>query len=297
MVSQNNDVHISSSCYGHGKLVSVACNHMRIAELKIATRYDCRLASQATNSMVALCLPCTSFLFMLRVYGVFRGCRIIIAVFGLLWVSTLGAITQPFTIHRERALDPALDFCLTQVEKFSTFGLIAVAIFDTAVFAVISMRCISCGMAESWKERTKSFFCGKGIGNVSRLLLQTGQLYYLLVAIFAFYLACKTNTISCSVSIGITLMATVILLVPSVPAIIKCCVTFPGAAIQNSMACRVFRLLRQGMLDDSPVLCLTDGQEFYDSQPAPRVDRSRASAELKTPMACHLVGVGPGSIV
>lgn len=142
------------------------------------------MASQAANSMAALCLPCTSFLFVLRICGVFRECRTILVVFILLWTSTLGAITQPFTIHRERTLtSDSVELCLTEVEKFSTFGLIAVAIFDTAIFIAISIRCITCGMAETWRERTKSFFDGKSMGNVSRLLLKTGQLYYLSVTI------------------------------------------------------------------------------------------------------------------
>ena len=137
------------------------------------------MVAQATNSLAALSLPCTSFLFVLRVYGVFRDCRILLLVFTLLWAGTLGAITQPFTIHRGKTMDVGTELCLTEVEKFSTFGLIAVAIFDTAVFIAISIRCISCGMADGWKQWTRSFFEGSSMGRVSRLLLKTGQLYYL----------------------------------------------------------------------------------------------------------------------
>lgn len=127
--------------------------------------------------------PGTSLLFLLRVRAVFLHNRPALVFFAVLWVSTLGTLTQPLTIHREKSDDMSL--CLTDVESFSTVGLIAVAVFDTAVLLAISVRLgvMSYMISNGWKDRTKSFFTGGNIplGGpiVSRLLLKTGQLYYL----------------------------------------------------------------------------------------------------------------------
>lgn len=123
-------------------------------------------------------------LFLLRVRAVFLHNRPVIVAFVMLWISTLGTLTQPFTIHRERT-HANTSLCLTAVESFSTVGLIAVAVFDTAVFLAISVRLgvMSYLGTNDWKGRTKSFFTGGNIpleGPVmSRVLLKTGQLYYL----------------------------------------------------------------------------------------------------------------------
>lgn len=141
------------------------------------------MLTQATDWFAALCLPATSMLFLLRVKAVFHQSRLVILFFVILWMSTLGTLSQPFTIHRETSHDASL--CLTDVESFSTVGLIAVVVFDTAVFLAISIRLGLMAYVETdnWKERIKSFFTGGNIllegPTVTGLLLRTGQLYYL----------------------------------------------------------------------------------------------------------------------
>lgn len=64
------------------------------------------------------------------------------------------------------------------VKGYSSAGLVAAAVNDTLVFIAISYKLVACSFADSWSERLKSFFRGQYMGQISRVLLQTGQIYY-----------------------------------------------------------------------------------------------------------------------
>lgn len=71
-------------------------------------------------------------------------------------------------------------FCVnSDVKPFSSAGIVVVAVHDTLVFLAIGIRLVMFSLADTWSERFKTFLSGKGMGNVSRALLHTGQLYYL----------------------------------------------------------------------------------------------------------------------
>jgi hypothetical protein len=54
------------------------------------------------------------------------------------------------------------------------------AIYDTLVFLAISFRILSYTVVgDTFEARVKSFFRGTGLPNLSRSILQGGQLYYL----------------------------------------------------------------------------------------------------------------------
>lgn len=67
------------------------------------------------------------------------------------------------------------------VKSYTSSGLVAAAVNDTMVFVAISWKLILVSFAEGWSGRMESFFRGKYMGRISRVLLQTGQLYYLYV--------------------------------------------------------------------------------------------------------------------
>lgn len=115
-------------------------------------------------------------LFFLRVQAVFRRSPVIVAIFAFLWLSTLSAFTLPFGSAGQNI---ATGCVTTTVTRYSSVGFITVAIFDTSVFVMISVRLVSYGMADSFKERFVSFFSGYDMGQLSRAVLKTGQLYYL----------------------------------------------------------------------------------------------------------------------
>ena len=62
--------------------------------------------------------------------------------------------------------------------------IILTAVYDTLIFIAISYRMISLSMLDGpWSTRVKSFFTGNGLHHLSKAMLQSGQVYYLSVAI------------------------------------------------------------------------------------------------------------------
>ena len=107
-------------------------------------------------------------------------------------------------------------------------------------------------------------------------------------------IALGTQTNNYRVSIGVTLTATVVLVIPSIPPVVKCCVTFPGAAVQNSMACRVFRLLRQGL---HPNILAFEDQERLNLHQSNINEVPQIPNILAAPTVCHIPKHRHGSIV
>jgi len=123
-------------------------------------------------------------------------------------------------------------FCLnTVVKSFSSVGIIVVAVHDTLVFLAISSRLLSWSLGDTWIDKIKSFYHGRGMGIMSRALLQTGQSYYLATA-------------------GMNIAAMAVILSPSVPPVLRATLVVPNIALSNVMACRVFRHVKLGLIKD-----------------------------------------------
>lgn len=133
----------------------------------------------------ALAMPFNSFLFFFRVRAVFRDSPLIVTCFAILWVSTFATISAPFAIDNSISIGSP-PICLeTDVKGFSNAGPVIIAVHDTVVYFAISFRLsmnsLARGRASSNKfmDVIKIFFSGKGVGQISKSLMTTGQLYYL----------------------------------------------------------------------------------------------------------------------
>ena len=103
----------------------------------------------------------------------------IILLFGVLWVITLGcAMTAPFGLVAAH-IEPTENCIEAAVKGYTSFGFIAAAVYDTIVFVSISYKLVVSSFADNWTGRLKSFFRGQYMGHISRVLLKSGQLYYL----------------------------------------------------------------------------------------------------------------------
>lgn len=70
--------------------------------------------------------------------------------------------------------------CLVEETKvWASIGFFTTLIFDTAVFIAISARVLSINMATSWGERARIFLGRKHLGRLSKVLLHSGQQFYL----------------------------------------------------------------------------------------------------------------------
>ncbi|KAF8532312.1 hypothetical protein JB92DRAFT_1313095 [Gautieria morchelliformis] len=172
----------------------------------------------------AVAIPSTSLLFFFRIRAVFDRQKWIVAFFVVLWLATLGgAITVPFAITGGHIANT--NRCQpTAVKPFSSASIIASTCNDTLVFIAISWRIITRTTVNS---RAQSFFCGGNLPYLSRELLRGGQQYYL-------------------VTVGGNVIIMAMILSPATPPLLKDMFPVINMALENSMACRVFRNIKLG---------------------------------------------------
>ncbi|KAH8105157.1 hypothetical protein BXZ70DRAFT_998341 [Cristinia sonorae] len=187
-----------------------------------ATVEDCHALAKAIGWFGAMALPLNCLLFFFRIRALFNQNQLVVVFFGLLWLATFTSITAPFGVDGTHI--GTTKYCVnSDVKSFSSAGIVVVAVHDTLVFLAITAKLSTYSMADTWSDRIKSILSGDGLGAVSRALLQTGQLYYL-------------------ATVGMNIVTMSLILTPSVPPILRAMFAIPNVALQNAMACRVYRL-------------------------------------------------------
>ncbi|KAK7685177.1 hypothetical protein QCA50_011540 [Cerrena zonata] len=197
-----------------------------------APLHSCPQVLVVTACFSGLTTPLNSSLFLLRIWGVFHGSKVIIGFFSLFWLSTFTSFVSAFNI-KTHPIGPT-QYCIVEAApQIIAIAFIVAAAYDTLVFLAITMKIVLDSPAEGWKAKTSLLFTGEKMGYISRALLQTGQIYY--------FVAVSTNIIILAVVLN-----------HSVPIVFKPAVTAPMVALQNLLACRVFRLLKLGSLKTNP---------------------------------------------
>ncbi|TDL21970.1 hypothetical protein BD410DRAFT_789054 [Rickenella mellea] len=196
----------------------------------IASIGDCQKLQTALGSCFAVAVPATSLLFFFRVRAIFEREKIVVGIFFLVWLATLGgSLTVPFAIFGGH-IGPTLHCINTAVKPYSSVGIIVSTVSDTLVLLAISYRLITTtSLEDSVKGRVQGFFGGKGLPRISKSLLQGGQQYYL-------------------ITVGFNIATMAMILSPSVPPVLRAILTVPNLALENAMACRVFRDVRFGLI-------------------------------------------------
>ena len=139
---------------------------------------NCSTAVRVVALFGALSAPLNALLFLLRVVGVYHHSRLVMCGFTVLWLSTLASIVAPWG-YKGSNIGPT-QYCIPEgTAKYNGVSFVLLTVFDTTVFLAISFRISTYGMADNWQGRMKAFVTGNGMGNVSKALLKTGQLYYL----------------------------------------------------------------------------------------------------------------------
>jgi hypothetical protein len=104
-------------------------------------------------------------------------------------------------------------------------------------------------VSDTWRARVNSFFTGKGLHNLSKALLQSGQVYYLSVLLFCdIFVEEWLSHSSISITIAVAIPSTALILAPSGGEAkpILGSVYFPLA---SAMACRVYRAVLLGLIE------------------------------------------------
>jgi len=199
---------------------------------------DCRKIDRAMAWASGLAMPLNSFLFFFRVRAVLYDSKIFGIMFGLLWLSTFSCLADLFSSQAEHL--GTTKVCIYTVYKDTmSFGMIAVAVYDTLVYVTISAKLTAIGLdlspnPSSRFGRLTAFVTGKGLGHMAKTLLISGQTYYV-------------------TTVGVNILSMSAGLHPSFPLPYKAMLAIVNVAIQNSMACRVHRQLKLGLIVKYPV--------------------------------------------
>jgi hypothetical protein len=136
---------------------------------------DCQAVMLFVNWCMVPLSATTSYLFLLRIRAVYRGQRVIIGFFTILWVMVCGsAVVVPLSDHSAHIRTSR--YCVpTNVKPLGgVYG--AVEMTDRLlIFVFISWKLTRA----HHNARFKAFFEGRGQSIISRVLLTSGQLYYL----------------------------------------------------------------------------------------------------------------------
>jgi hypothetical protein len=131
--------------------------------------------------------PLTSAMFLLRVRAVYANGKTITIFFGLLCLADFATeLFVPFHLVT-MYLGPGQGCSLLKLGHQTAIPILLHSAFDTLVFIAISFRIASYSVVgDTFNGRVRSLFRGEGLPNLSRRIIQGGQLYYLSVN---FYLA------------------------------------------------------------------------------------------------------------
>lgn len=127
---------------------------------------------------MVLCIH--SLLFLFRVRAVFFDQRLVTAAFCVAWLAVLDTSFLNILALDDTPLGQT-GYCLeTTFKPYGFAGGLVTAIYDTFVFLAITMKLLVYNKVDTTSSM-KMFLTGKGMGTASRILLQSGQLYYLYV--------------------------------------------------------------------------------------------------------------------
>jgi hypothetical protein len=141
----------------------------------INTRDALRRVVGAVNIVI---MPAASGLFFVRLRAVYSRNRYVTACFGSCWLVILGIFVFDTTIGILRCSGSDRSECWV-VQHNDAWGYIATATYDTLMYLAISWRLSSFASVDRWQDRLRSFVIGDGLGWLSKVLLQSGQTYYL----------------------------------------------------------------------------------------------------------------------
>ncbi|KAJ7512863.1 hypothetical protein B0H11DRAFT_2213417 [Mycena galericulata] len=193
---------------------------------QVAPLANCRHFQIASGTLYGISVPATASLFILRIVAVFHGNRVVVNSFLFAWFLTLGcSIIVPFFIGTKN-IGPTRHCINTDVGHIAGVGTIVNTLTNLLVFIALSWKLTMNGTAAS---RSQSFIRGTSLPVMSKLLLQSGQLFYL-------------------TTVSFNILTLVMGIAPSINPTFHGIFPMPNIALENVMACRVFRNLRLGLL-------------------------------------------------
>ncbi|PBK91720.1 hypothetical protein ARMGADRAFT_876994, partial [Armillaria gallica] len=196
---------------------------------RVADIPDCNAMYIALGICNVLTQTFTSLLFFLRVTAVWHKNRYVFFFFTILWLGVIaGAITVPVGI-RGGHIGTTQQCINIRVPKYDQLSVIMPLIFDSCTFVAITCHILlySC-VEETARGRLRAFF-GRGVPIISRNLLLGGQQYYL-------------------VAVCGNVICLIFIVVSGLPPAYRGMLTIPILAINNAVACILFRKIKFGLM-------------------------------------------------
>ena len=193
----------------------------------------------------------STLLFLFRVNGVFYGSSRAKVFFTSMWLfAVFSALVFPSHYTAAAPTPPHALCAIASAKRFAFLSLVPIAIFDWVVFGAISIRVIMVFAPQNhWRGMCRAFITGADIGVVPRALLRTGQSYFLWVLASFPYVWFLTHTATHSPMLCVHACVLWLETSPdiehSIPYQYQGVAIMAGLIVMNSLACRVFRLLRQ----------------------------------------------------
>lgn len=194
-------------------------------------------------------MPTASGLFFIRLIAVYSHDKYIVILFGFCWLAVLGIFSYISIEGMARCAGVnRSDAQCFMIQPTDAWVYIATAIYDTLMYLAISWRLASMATVNRWQDRLKSFVTGAGLGWLSKVLLQGGQVYYLYVLFFFLLYDLIGIWLIYSITIGTTICTTTFIYSPSVTAGWRPLFVPINATVASVMACRLFRELKLDLL-------------------------------------------------
>ncbi|TFK38695.1 hypothetical protein BDQ12DRAFT_97634 [Crucibulum laeve] len=200
--------------------------------LQIGNIGDCQALLAFICVSIILTVSMTSMLFLLRVTAVYHDNKVAIRLFVFLWlaVSSMPILTPVILLEVHAGTTQQCNIAVPSNGKAIECLAILLLINDTVIFLAISYRVLKFPLIDySLKSWAKVFFDKGSLPIVSRLLLQSGQYYYL-------------------ISACLYILFLVLDLLPGFNAYHRIGIYSIPLLINNVMACIVFRQVKFGLI-------------------------------------------------
>jgi hypothetical protein len=145
----------------------------------VTTIDTCKVLAGLIAVANSVTIPAASCLFFIRLAAVYLRDTYIMAFFGSCWLVVLGCFVFDGTKSLLRLPDVSQPTQCVVVNHRDAWGYIATALYDTLMYISISWRLASFSTFHSWQERLESFVTGDGLGWLFKVILRSGQVYYL----------------------------------------------------------------------------------------------------------------------
>ncbi|KAH8082792.1 hypothetical protein BXZ70DRAFT_583223 [Cristinia sonorae] len=216
---------------------------------------NCNSLAKTVGWISAVTIPLHTVPFFFCARAVFHDNKSAIIAFFALWlVSLVGSFVPPFFIHASRIGESRQ--CLVDLSMPWATGVVTSAVTNTLTFFSISIHLMMFTQAETWSGRMTAYLRRRGFGEVSKLLMESGQSYVILIVL-------------------IDITAAIVNVITSVPSTYKLLFVTLDVAVQSCMSSRIHRNLKLGFLNSHPTA--TVGTSVMNQTLEFRTDESRTS--------------------